>query len=168
LSSVVVVSALVLVNLTGWTILDSLLALGVGFHIIATGFSLIRRSFDGLMDHALPSEEQDKLREIIRATLPPGASHHLLRTRQAGRRKFADFHLLVNGSTTVRDAHAVSEAVEERLRKEFPGLEVSTHIEPIEEPAAWEAQRMAELGEPVEPIEPLLEYGPHVPPPIDD
>ncbi|MCZ2344051.1 MAG: cation diffusion facilitator family transporter [Bacteroidales bacterium] len=151
-SSVVVVSALVLVTLTGWTILDSLLALAVGLHIIVTGFSLVRRSFDGLMDHALPPEEQEKLREVIRAALPAGSAYHLLRTRQAGRRKFVDFHLLVPGAMTVQAAHAISETVEEQLRQAFSGLEVSTHIEPIEEPAAWEARRMAELGETIEPL----------------
>ena len=150
-SSVVVVTALVLVSLTGWTVLDSLLALGVGLHITRTGFGLVWESFDGLMDHALPADDQEKLREQIRAVLPPGRQFHMLRTRQAGRRKFADFHLLVAGETTVRDAHALSEEVEERLRAAVPGLEVATHIEPIDEPAAWEAERIAALGEVVEP-----------------
>ena len=150
-SSVVVVTALVLVSLTHWTVIDSLLALGVGLHITTTGFGLVRRSINGLMDHALPADEQEKLRGQIRAALPPGAQFHLLRTRQAGRRKFADFHLLVDGAMTVSEAHDLSEVVEERLRAAVPGLEVATHIEPVGEPAAWEAERIAALGEVVEP-----------------
>src|SRR5205823_14288134 len=93
-TSIGVVAGLGLVLLTGWNPLDSLLAIAVGLNIMWTGGELIRRSFDGLMDHALPAAEQEKIREVIRAHLPEGADFHGLRTRQAGARRFIEFHLL--------------------------------------------------------------------------
>jgi cation diffusion facilitator family transporter len=153
LTSLAVVLGLVLVWLTGVRQVDAAVALLVGLHITGIGLGLVRRSFDGLMDHALPAAEQAALREAIRAALPAGADFHLLRTRQAGRRKFADFHLLVDGSMRVRDAHVVAHRVEERLHAVLPGLEVTIHVEPVDEPGSWEADQLARLGEQTAPPE---------------
>ncbi|MGL6097223.1 MAG: cation diffusion facilitator family transporter, partial [Fimbriiglobus sp.] len=153
-TSVAVVVGLGLVAVTGVRELDALLALGVGLHILGTGFGLARRAVNGLMDHALKPAEQERLRQVIRAAVPPGADFHHLRTRQAGRRKFADFHLLVDGGMTVRAAHAIAHAVEAEVRAVFPELELVIHIEPIDEPESWETAELTALGEPAEPCVP--------------
>ena len=102
-TSIGVVVGLGLVVLTGIEWIDPLLALIVGMLILKTAGELLIRSFNGLMDHALPAEEQDRIREVIRVSLPTGAAFHLLRTRPAGAHRFAEFHLLVDGDLTVRD-----------------------------------------------------------------
>ena len=100
-TSVGVVAGLVLARLTGWVVLDPLLGLLMAANICWTAYDLIRRSFDGLMDHALPMAEQQKVREAIASQLGPGMHYHALRTRQAGARRFVDFHFLVPGRWTV-------------------------------------------------------------------
>jgi divalent metal cation (Fe/Co/Zn/Cd) transporter len=90
------------------------------------------------MDHALPEEEQAKLRSAILAFLKPGMAFHALRTRRAGVRRFADFHLLVPGNWTVSHAHSVADEIEAAARNLLPGLEVTVHVEPIEERSSWE------------------------------
>ena len=137
-TSVGVVTGLVVVWASGVYVLDPVIALLVGLNIIVTGLRLIRRSFNGLMDHALDPAELDALRAAIRDHLPPGTDFHALRTRQAGASRFADFHLLVPGAMTVNDAHALAERVEEALRAVVPRVAVTIHIEPIEERASWE------------------------------
>src|SRR5204863_4335854 len=97
LTSVGVLVGIALVWLTGYTFFDSALAIIMGAHIAWIGLGLIRRSFDGLMDHAIPKEEIERVREVIRANLPQGATFHLLRTRLSGARRFVEFHLLVDG-----------------------------------------------------------------------
>src|SRR5437763_16610141 len=120
-----------LVILTGYQVLDPLLAIAVGLNITRTGVRLIRRSANGLRAHALPAAEQEQIREVIRANLPPGAQFHALRTRQAGARRFIEFHLLVNGDQTVRQAHHTAHDVERALTAALPGLEVVIHVEPV-------------------------------------
>lgn len=120
-----------------WLFLDPLIALLVAANILRTGLKLVVRSFDGLMDHALPPAEQDLIRATIAAHLQAGMHFHALRTRQAGAHRFADFHLLVPGAWTVQKAHDLTERVEEAVRLALPGLEVTVHIEPVEERAAW-------------------------------
>jgi divalent metal cation (Fe/Co/Zn/Cd) transporter len=113
-------------------------ALVVAANITWTGFDLMRRSFDGLMDRALPLEEQVKVRQAIEGQLEPGMTYHALRTRRAGSRRFADFHLLVPGSLTVQRAHAIGNRVEAAIRAAFADMEVTVHVEPIEERGSWE------------------------------
>jgi cation diffusion facilitator family transporter len=151
ITSIGVVAGLGLVLVTGWNPLDPLLAIAVGLNITWTGGELIRRSFDGLMDHALPAAEQEKIREVIRAHLPAGADFHGLRTRQAGARRFVEFHLLVNGDLPVREAHHLAHRVEESLTAAIPGLEVVIHVEPVDEQESWEGDYLRQIGEPGEP-----------------
>jgi cation diffusion facilitator family transporter len=132
-----VVAGLGLVWLTNVHVLDPLLALGVAVIILRTGLDLIRRSFNGLMDHALPNEEQAAVRSAIEEHLRPDMDYHALRTRRAGRRRFVDFHLLVPGRLTVQQAHTLTGEIEEAVRGVLSELEVSVHIEPIEDSTAW-------------------------------
>lgn len=153
-TSVGVLGGLGLVLLTGLEWLDPILAILVGLNIVWTGGELVARSFNGLMDHALPVEEQEQLRTAIGASLPPGSTFHMLRTRRAGQRRFAEFHLLVNGDLTVRAAHRLAHKVEAAVVAAMPGLEVTIHVEPVDEPGSWEGQELKQLGEPPGPASP--------------
>jgi cation diffusion facilitator family transporter len=137
-TSAAVIVGLCLVWLTGLPIFDPLLALLVAANIAWTAFDLVRRSFNGLMDHALPREEQATVRAAITSHLEPGTTFHALRTRQAGAHRFADFHLLVPGNLSVQRAHDLTGKIEDAIRAALPGIEVTVHIEPIEEQSAWE------------------------------
>jgi cation diffusion facilitator family transporter len=132
-----VLAGLGLVWLTNIYVLDPLIALGVSVNILWTGFDLIRRSFDGLMDHALPESEQAAVRSAIETRLGPHMDYHALRTRQAGRRRFVDFHLLMPGRLTVQEAHGITGTIEDAVRTVLPEVEVTVHIEPIEDSTAW-------------------------------
>jgi cation diffusion facilitator family transporter len=150
-TSVGVIGGLGLVLLTGLEWLDPVLAIGIAVNIVWTGYELVVRSFHGLMDHALPPEEQDHIRAVIARHLPAGATFHMLKTRQAGARRFVEFHMLIDGDLAVRVAHQLVHAVESALVAAVPGLEVMIHVEPVDEPASWEGERLEQLGEPPEP-----------------
>ena len=143
-----VVVGLILVRLTDWHWIDPVLALVVAVNILRTAFDLLIRSFNGLMDHALPESEQQAVRHAIEALMRPGMHYHALRTRQAGARKFVDFHLLVPGKWSVKDAHDFTERVEEAVRQALPGAEVTVHIEPIEAESAWKDSELLGVEKP--------------------
>jgi cation diffusion facilitator family transporter len=140
-----VAAGLGLVWLTDRPWLDTVIALLVSANIVWTGVDLVWRSFDGLMDHALPQVEQAAVRSAIEARLGPDMDYHALRTRQAGSRRFADFHLLVPGDWSVRSAHEITVGIEQAVRAVLPGIEVTVHIEPIEDRAAWEDSELVPL-----------------------
>ena len=107
-------------------------AIAVALHIIHTGYGLLKRSADGLMDAALPPREVKQAETLIRGELPEGASFHALRTRKAGARRFVEFHLLVPGATRVADAHALCDRIEASLAAHLPRSQVTIHVEPSE------------------------------------
>jgi cation diffusion facilitator family transporter len=141
-TSVGVAVGLLLVAWTHHPWLDPLLALLVACHIAWIGIDLLRRSFDGLMDRALEDAEVVRIRAAIEGGLSEGMAYHALRTRRAGARRFCDFHLLVPGDCSVREAHDCEMAIDAAIQEAVPGIEVTTHIEPIEEPRAWDDYRV--------------------------
>jgi cation diffusion facilitator family transporter len=151
LTSAGVLIGVALVYLTRYTFFDSLLAVAMGLHITWIGTGLIRRSFDGLMDHAIPEEERARIREVIRANLPPGAMFHLLRTRLSGARRFIEFHLLVDGDISVREGHRLAEQLEAALLAALPEVAVTIHVEPVDEQESWEPEYLRRLGEEPDP-----------------
>jgi cation diffusion facilitator family transporter len=143
-TSVGVVAGLWLALWTGYAWLDPLLALLVAANIVRIGFSLLRRSFDGLMDRALEADEVTRIRDAIEAGKGEDMTYHALRTRRAGSRRYADYHLLVPGDCSVTEAHDREMAIGRAIEEAVPGIEVTTHIEPIEEPLAWNDSRLDE------------------------
>jgi cation diffusion facilitator family transporter len=144
-TSLGVVAGLALVWLTRLPWLDPVLGILVAAHVGWTGIELVWRSFDGLMDHALPLPEQEAVRAAIEAHLQVGMDYHAMRSRRAGSRRFVDFHLLVPGKLTVRHAHELTAQIEDAVRAALPGIEVTVHIEPIEDRAAWEDSELVAL-----------------------
>jgi cation diffusion facilitator family transporter len=135
-TSVGIIAGLLIVTaMPQWTILDPLMAIAVGVHIIVTGVSLLRRSADGLMDVALPSDEIGKAEVLIAAELPAEASFHALRTRKAGTRRFLEFHVLVPGTMSVADSHALCDRIEAALTGHLPKAHITIHVEPNESQA---------------------------------
>jgi cation diffusion facilitator family transporter len=128
-----VITGVAIVALTGWNILDPLVGLVVGLNIIWTGMRLVGRSVAGLMDAALPPDEQKLIEEVLEKYRKKGVSFHALRTRQAAARRFVSVHLLVPGKWTVHDAHHVAENFERDIRAALGVATVFTHLEPIED-----------------------------------
>jgi cation diffusion facilitator family transporter len=138
-TSIGVVVGVGLVAATGWLILDPLVALGVAAHIVWTGFVLMRRSFVGLLDAAIPAEELAEIEKLFAECRPRyGVEFHALRTRQSGARRFVSFHLLVPDAWPVERAHRLSEEIEERIRSVVPQAITFVHLEPISQPASYD------------------------------
>lgn len=142
-TSLGVVVGLGLASATQLPVLDPLLALCVAVNIARIGFSLVRRSFDGLMDRALAKEETERIRVAIGSHLHKDMTYHALRTRRAGGRRFVDYHLLVPGAMAVQDAHELEMKIEAAIEAAVAGIEVTSHIEPVEEPRAWNDSRIS-------------------------
>jgi cation diffusion facilitator family transporter len=127
-----------LVSVTGWLVLDPIIAIIVAMQILWTGFRLLRGSVLGLMDTALPAEESARVTEILESYRTSGVQYHALRTRRSGARRFVSVHVQVPGAWTVQRGHGLLEEIEASIRATLPRTTVFTHLEPIEDPASWE------------------------------
>lgn len=133
-----VITAVAAVALTGWLRADPLIAVAVALYIAWNGIDLIRRSVHGLMDYALPADETECVVAILDRYRPRGISHHALRTRQAGHRRFITFHLLVPGAWSVERGHTLLEEIEAEIRQAVPHANVLGHLEPVEHVSSYE------------------------------
>ncbi len=137
-TSVGVIVGVGLVAVTGWLPLDSLVALAVGANILWTGFVLIRGAGRGLLDHALPDEDSERVVGVLRGFVdryPAGElEFHGLQTRESGRDQFVSVHVLVPGAWSVARAHDLVEEVEAAICAALPHAQVHTHLEPREDP----------------------------------
>ena len=125
-----VIVGVVLAAVTGWSILDPLLAALVGLTILWSGWQLIRQSVIGLMDVAVEPQLLRSIREVIAANAEGAIEAHDIRTRQAGPMIFIEFHLVVPGGMTVDAAHLICDRIEAELRTAVDSAQITIHVEP--------------------------------------
>ncbi|MGC8862051.1 MAG: cation diffusion facilitator family transporter [Armatimonadota bacterium] len=128
-TSLGVFAGLGLIRLTGWHVVDPIVAIGVALMIMRVAFSLTWKAAGPLMDQALPEGELGELRELVMSN-PKIVGYHKLRTRKSGPFREIDYHLIVPGNITIEEAHEIAERIEDEMRERYPGTHVVTHIEP--------------------------------------
>ncbi len=124
-----VVLALVLSGLWGWQAADPLIGLGIALVIAWGSFSILRGSFDELMDRELDDADRQRIKDIVNRQAGVQSLHDL-RTRRAGHRSFIQLHLELPPQMTLLEAHRISDEVEDAIMAAFPDAEVITHQDP--------------------------------------
>jgi len=119
-----------LVVLTGYLVLDPLLAAATGVYVLWSGMSMIFASVGGLMDAAPEPAVVNRIRGLVAESAAGAIEAHDLRMRHAGKLTFVEFHLVVPGVMTVAESHAICARIEEALRAEMPHLVITIHVEP--------------------------------------
>jgi cation diffusion facilitator family transporter len=114
ISSLGVVAGLYVANLTGWDMLDPVLAY---------------KASHGLMDRSAP-EEEARIREIMEGHQSQFVDFHDVKTRRSGGRVYAELHLSMDGSATVQESHDFTDHLEEDLGNELPEVTITIHVEP--------------------------------------
>jgi cation diffusion facilitator family transporter len=132
-----VIVGILVVRFTGIYIFDPIIAIVVAINIIYTGYQLISRSASGLMDASISEEAVKKITAYLDSLKAENIEYHSLMTRQAGQRMFISVHLLVPGWWTVKKGHDYADLIEQSIEDMFEEpVNVSTHIEPIDDPAS--------------------------------
>jgi cation diffusion facilitator family transporter len=128
-----VLAGLSLAMLTGWQVLDPVLAAVVAVNILWAGWRLMRDSISGLMDEAVTAEVARHIRDVISSNAEGAIEAHDVKTRTAGRATFIEFHLVVPGSMTVAASHVICDRIEQALQAAVLDAQVLIHVEPEEE-----------------------------------
>ncbi|MBW4657043.1 MAG: cation diffusion facilitator family transporter [Drouetiella hepatica Uher 2000/2452] len=141
-TSVGVVVGLLLVKLTGWLVLDPIIALLVAANIIWAGARLMLQTGSELLDRSISQPDQQKIQQLLSEYEQQGIQFHALRTRTAGSRRFVSIHVLAPGSWTVQKGHDLCDQVELAIAKALPRTHVMTHLEPLEDPVSFQDQNL--------------------------
>jgi cation diffusion facilitator family transporter len=126
------------VALTGWELLDPIVALLVAGNIVWSGVRIVRKSAFGLMDTSIPLEDQKQVQKVLESYIKKGVQFHALRTRESASRRFVSIHVLVPGDWTVNRGHFLLENIEADIRHLLPDVTVFTHLESLDDPSSWE------------------------------
>ena len=149
-TSVGVIVAVFAVGATGMLRLDPVIAIVVALNIVVAGLKLIGASATGLLDGALPDDENGVIVDVLRQHQTETVRFHAVQTRESGRQRFVSMHVLVPGEWSVARGHDLLETVEHEICRALPNTNVSTHLEPIEDPRAWDDQPPGGLTVPSE------------------
>lgn len=135
ITSAAVLIALVLIGLTGLTILDPICATLVSIYVAWMGVRLVRRSMAGLLDEQDPNDEHDISAALTRHTgagaiEPRICSFHKLRHRHTGRYHWIDFHMVVPADWNITRAHEAASALEHEIETLLTYADATAHVEP--------------------------------------
>jgi cation diffusion facilitator family transporter len=129
LSSIGIVVGLFIASLTGWKILDPLIAILVSILIFKMGADLVFKAGNGLLDQSA-DDEQTKIEKLLNDHHPEFIDYHNVKTRRSGNKVFAELHLTVDPNISVQKAHDLTKHLEEDLHKELPEVSLTIHVEP--------------------------------------
>ncbi len=129
-TSVGVLVGLVLAIVTGWMVLDAILAIIVGINVLWEGWKLVSSSVNGLMDVSAGHEESELIENTILANAAGAIEVHDIKTRISGPVSFIEFHLIVDGSMSVAASHEICDRIESELKKAVKGSITTIHVEP--------------------------------------
>lgn len=131
-ASDVLVTALAIASLVlshlGFVRADALLGIVVALIIAWSGFQILRGSIPILVDAR--AVDASRLASIV-GTIPGVVGVRAARSRRtASGRLFAEVTILVDGTTSVADAHDFTDEVERAIARELGTAEAIVHVEP--------------------------------------
>jgi cation diffusion facilitator family transporter len=130
-TSLGVVGGLIVTGLTGWHVIDPLMAIGVAVLILRIGLSLTLKSLHHLMDAQLPIAEVSRIEGILNGETRIHSWHNL-RTRKSGSTRHIDLHIVFRNDATLLEAHQVADELEKRIAQELAPAHVVIHVDPYD------------------------------------
>lgn len=121
---------LLLIKITNIAILDPIVAICVACLIVKEAWELSRNAFMPLLDSSLPTEVEEKIKEVMEKYKEDIVDYHMLRTRKSGNIKYIDFHMTVQENLTVKESHDLTDKIEDDLENTIKNTSVNIHIEP--------------------------------------
>lgn len=129
-SNMGVLIGLVIMFVTGLTMIDPIIALVMAAYIVLTGVRLIAKASADLLDENILPEEERIIREVLGEHSQGYRQFHALKARRGGAKSYLELHLAVEGGMRVDDAHDLAEHLEGEIRKRLPHFQVIIHLEP--------------------------------------
>lgn len=129
-----IVLGLIIIKVTGSELIDPLISLVLAGVILWTAKDIVVQSIDILMDRELPEQIVADIEEVIFKYRPEVKSYHKMRTRNAGSKKFIEFHLVLDHTLSFVRSHEIAEEIIKEIETQIPGSELTVHVDPDQHP----------------------------------
>ena len=116
-------------TIKGYLWADAVFAILIALYIFKSAYEIGHDSFQQLMDKKLDDETEQLIMKTIQET-KKAIGYHDFRTRQSGKDKFIQFHLELDDSMSLLEAHAIADGLEKKLMTLIPDAEVIIHEDP--------------------------------------
>ncbi len=126
-TSLGVAVGLLLIWITGYHLLDPIVAILVAIFILYESFQLLKKAFTPLLDISISESD---IQTIKQSFANRNLCFHQLKTRTSGKYKFAELHLTLPGDKTLEEVHAICDDVEKELHDLIPHFSLTIHVEP--------------------------------------
>lgn len=123
-------AGLLLIKITGISILDPIVAILVALLIVKEAWKLCKNAFEPLLDTKLSDEDEGRIRDTMERYCDKILDYHELRTRKSGSVKYIDFHLTVREELTIKESHELSDEIERELEAALKNTNINIHFEP--------------------------------------
>lgn len=129
-----IVIGLIVIKMTGAELIDPIISLALAGLILWTAKDIVVQSVDILMDRELPEQIVADIEEVIFKYRPSVKSYHKMRTRNAGSKKFIEFHLVLDHTLSFVRSHEIAEEIIKEIETQIPGSELTVHVDPDQHP----------------------------------
>lgn len=119
---------------------DPIFGILIALYIIHGAYGVARPSIDDLMDREFSQSERDTIFNLVHSVQGVGGLH-ALKTRRAGRDRFIQMHIDVDGALSVKDGHMITTEVEALVGEEFPDTDILIHVDPMSEHTTSKTQK---------------------------
>lgn len=132
-TSLGVLAGLLAIYVTGLTIIDPLISIGVAILIFKAAFDLIRDSMRSILDLCLPKSEEQIIHDVLERYSNIFVEYHNLRTRKAGSDRYIDLHLIISKDKNINEIHDLCYSIEQDIHRQLPNVQILIYTEPDRE-----------------------------------
>jgi len=134
LSNGAILISLVLIQVTGFEMIDSIMGVVISIYIIHSAYEIIRDGVYILLDASLDEEMVEKMRNFILEEKEI-SDFHYLKTRKSGNTNFVDVHLVFSPGISLMRAHYAGDRIEEKIKELIPNEEwvINAHLDPYDD-----------------------------------
>lgn len=125
-----VIAAMVLEIVAGLHGADAAFGIAIGLWLGWGAWRASAQAIDQLMDREWPLARREQFLALA-ARHPELQGIHDMRTRTSGSQDFVQFHVWMDPAMTLAEAHRVMDEVEDRLKAQFPGIDILIHPDPV-------------------------------------
>ncbi len=129
-SALAVLIAMLVVRLTGYGVIDPIVAIGVAIYLLRIAFNTVRKPLSGLIDAKLPHSQETAIEACLAKHSQYVLGYHALRTRRSGSQRYIDLHLVMNKDVSLQQAHDVCDIIEMEIDFSLLGANITIHVEP--------------------------------------
>jgi len=131
-SSLGVMIGLILIKITGYSILDPIIAILVAVVIFRVGYTISKKACSNLLDHSIPDENINNIKQVIKdCSANVTLKRNSIKTRQVGPTKDIDLILQFVENTTICECHKICDEIENKIQLLYPNCSISIHAEPL-------------------------------------